>query len=135
MEGRLAVTSGALRGLRPQLMGDLYLSPQAGDHGQPVGQPQIHPCRPHCRHRVGREPADPDHIGHVISHLDQGGGHNRQRQTGQASDDGALQQVYISCHVIPPYNSVFCIHQLSNRYYIIEILLCNGPMVPGSART
>ena len=133
MEGGLSITGGALRILGPQLMGHLHLSPQPGDHGQPVGQPQIHTRRPHRRHCVRRESADPDHIGHIIGHLDQRGRHNRQRQAGEAPDDGALQQVYVSCHRNPPYRCISIGNQLSIWYYIIEILLCNGPVVSGAA--
>ena len=89
---------GALGFPGAEALGGVDLAAHPGEDHQAAGQPHEHPGRPDRRDAAGARPADPDHIHHVVRHLDEGGAHNGEGQPGQGPGDGALQQIKLLFH-------------------------------------
>lgn len=87
-------------------MSHFHLPADAREGGDAVGKPHVHPGSAHGSNSIAADASYPNHIGHIVSHLDEGGRHDGNGKFCQGGEDIPFQEVDISAHSL--LSSPFC---------------------------
>ncbi len=101
-DGMRGIGGGTPVVLRPDGLRHGDFGADFGHERDGVAQPHEESRRTGSRHGIAPEVPQPQHIGHAVRHLDEGGGYQRDCHVPKAAENTALRQIVARCaaHVV-----------------------------------